>query len=254
MKLTESQHQALYHMTICAVACVDDDTKALAKHGLVEIRGGRFGTWAFATKKGFELARAQPVKAQLARNEEYHRGVTSYAVKHTDTKSVRGSRAASVRGTGTETVQTDSIPSREAGACPSPNDGISLRRSGRRQPANPETQAGSASAPDSTRTQQSEPLKTVGTRVVHTSPVRAPVANVPKTRGATGSTTKSSLRTSASSQPIPNAIRVLIGTKVTYYPLTTEGTLRGETYRVFTVNKLYKSYPVAASAADLLVL
>ncbi len=94
MKLTESQHQALYHLSVAAVQVVDDDTTVLAKHGLAEIKKSRFGTYAYATRKGLDLAKAEPFETQMKRSEEYHRGVTSYAFKDS---SVGGSEPANSR-------------------------------------------------------------------------------------------------------------------------------------------------------------
>lgn len=53
----------------------------------------------------------------------------------------------------------------------------------------------------------------------------------------------------------PNAVRVSIGNKVTYYPVTAAKSLKhGTIEHVVTSNKPYRSYPVAASAADTVVL
>jgi hypothetical protein len=60
-------------------------------------------------------------------------------------------------------------------------------------------------------------------------------------------------RSASIGHPSPNAIRVTSGRRVTYYPLKNEGSLRGEKQRVVTSNKLLKSYPVEASAADVVV-
>lgn len=56
-------------------------------------------------------------------------------------------------------------------------------------------------------------------------------------------------------EPAPNAIRVTIGNKATYYPVTAAKSLKhGTIEHVVTSNKHYRSYPVAASAADTVVL
>lgn len=52
---------------------------------------------------------------------------------------------------------------------------------------------------------------------------------------------------------LPNAVRLRIGNKVTYYPISMYEALHGSKARVVTCNKLLKSYPVAASDADTLV-
>lgn len=61
--------------------------------------------------------------------------------------------------------------------------------------------------------------------------------------------------TASAKQTTPNAVRLIIGGKVTYYPLTAYESLKhGEKARVFTLNKQrYKSLPMGASSGDVVV-
>ncbi|TXH45786.1 MAG: hypothetical protein E6Q97_30785 [Desulfurellales bacterium] len=58
-------------------------------------------------------------------------------------------------------------------------------------------------------------------------------------------------RAPGTSSITPNAVRVTVGAKVTYYPLSMFEALNGTKHRVRTVNKLYRAYPLAASVGDL---
>ena len=225
MKLTEPQRQALYHLSIVSVQVVDEDTTVLAKHGLAEIKKSRFGTYAYATRKGLDLAKAEPLETQLKRCAEYHRGVTSYAFKASS--SVGGSEPATSRDF-------------SRGAVP-------------RIAAATATQVIPAlSGPPSVTRPSTESLKTTGTaaHVEHMRPLGPSAAKAVKKQRATSPAVIFPPVTPPG-KPIPNAARVTVGAKVTYYPTSMLGALHGTKALVVTLNKPFKSYPVGASAGDV---
>lgn len=53
----------------------------------------------------------------------------------------------------------------------------------------------------------------------------------------------------------PNALRVILGARVTYYPVSSAASIKhGTQDLVVTSNKLYRAYPLAASESDCIVL
>lgn len=142
-----------------------------------------------------------------------------------------------------------------------------LTEVGKRRHATPEATAGSAKAETSCEAATPRSRRKVAKQAV---PDNAPVANTPPAtplQAGASSPPGRARRPAARTLPPtpakravqrapgplqkPNAVRVTLGTRVTYYPVSMFGALHGEKIRVITKNKLYRSCSLEASTADV---
>lgn len=263
MPITPEQRQHLFELTV-STGRPTDETPALVKQGLVFVGTGRFGTYAKATDKGRALIQALPWEARNEHDVQRHNALTQPAL---DAHQQHLAKRRSGRAVPREPVVLASQTAPFSCGVDAPR----LQRKASKQ-------AGKAPAtanlsPDNTP--PSGPLQAEATITAHRSRLipKAPVTpsksaaarrETSKVRGATRAptlSTPSSQRTRTLPQrPVvaavkaPNAVRVVLGTIVTYYPLSSYGALKhGEICRVATSNKLYRTYAMEASATDIVV-
>lgn len=243
MKLSADDQQSLFDLSVAA----DRAHKRylpLVRHGLAEQGTGRFGTFARITKKGLELVRAWPWEKRNAHDHAWNEAVVSDAFTNLDRTSSSGSRAAATRSPARNPGVSTSVGS-DAHSGESPVLlGVRAAPS-RRVGANKRTVVANA-AP--TSSPPAKPLK-VGAS-------NTPGGARPPARGdATKAAPPTKRKFAAAGTPIqPNAVRVQIGNTVAYYPVTSFASIKDASKQlVRTLNKCFKQYPLAASAADLLV-
>lgn len=252
MKLTEGQRQHLFDLLI---ACdrPRPDTDALVKKGLAERGRGHFGEWVRITQKGIDTAKGWPEGERIAREARWINARTSKDSARTADRGSRAASAASLRAEVSPTehqsmpavaAKSKSVPHRSstatAGSHTAPVHGRRRRASARGDDA-----AGAVSSTTSVTTVAAVRVSNCNTDVVPnaTSAARVGIAQVPVPAGRNAA------------EVVPNAVRVTHANKVTYYPLSMFGSIKDATkQRCRTANRHYRSYALAASESDQVVL
>lgn len=244
MKLTPDQLDDLYALSVCT-GRPTADTPALVKHGLATVGNARFGDYVRITSKGEATLQKLPARK---RNELDHQwnlnmvkpALTEQAKDATRKVANRGGRAATSRCSGDTELRSES----EAGGLVH-----SPPSCGKRPVAKSRKAAKQAVVTDSVIRHRRTSSPTPPLKAGSTTRLRS-AANPPSptpSSSARPAPKAKSQKPQVSKAPgkTPNAVRVVIGSRATYYPLGTK-LPNGQATNVRTVNKLFRSYPVAS--------
>lgn len=242
MKLSADDQQSLFDLSV-ATDRANKRYLPLVRHGLAEQGAGRFGTFARITKKGLELVRSWPWEKRNAHDHAWNEAIVSEAFTNLDRTSSSGSRAAATRSPARNPGVSTSVGSDAhsgespillgARAAPSRRVGASKRAGG--------------STPDGQPSPPAVPLKV---EAPNTPGGARPPARGDATKAAPTPTKRTSAAAGTSIQP--NAVRVQIGNKVTYYPVTSFASIKDASKQlVRTLNKCFKQYPLTGAGADV---
>jgi hypothetical protein len=239
VKLSAAEKASLFELSF-STGRPDGATPRLVQLGLAEQGRARFGNYVRITAKGRALANTFTREEQLA-------------FLGSGQESGRGQRAASGVLAAVKGEQLSS-----SSAATAPRDPPSPRS------AVPPTTSSPRSKP--APRQQREPLASTNpagsAAGCRETPQAAAIDAAPSISSTPPRPTSHQRAASAfsarsvtpSGGEAPNALRVVNGARCIYYPLGFQGLKDGTFERVFTRNKLFRSYAVGASTADDQVL
>lgn len=211
MKLSSAEAVHLMELAICT-SYQCAETPALVSKGLAVTGKSRFAEWAKITPDGLALVKSWPIEKRVKLEGDVVNQCVAPALAKLE-------------------QELGKKPSRRERAAP----GVLAAEKGE-QPSMPATRR---------RTPAPSPLPGAA-NVAVVSPAPSSVSGR-KLRATQVAPAKELARP----ETVPNAVRITLGTKVTYYPLSNWGSIKhASKQRCVTKNKFYRPLPLSAAAND----